>query len=209
MSWVLGLSPDSVCLGCYNQLSVSGVWNEGEAVTWWGGLESWAVADQGSPCEPGKVFELDPLRVRGGRVLQGRASLAGYQAGTCHGSSKVHCPCSLSAGAHALFPYFHSSRRLFTQGIVTSSREQAEQQILKGNLCFAQSVACRVGGKKLDMEIFGTLGTNSVFRMLLQGIWASSSCLITSCVFLWKMPRSQQVWGCATPTNSEDAIPSP
>lgn len=71
MSWVLGLSPDSVCLGCYNQLSVSGVWNEGEAVTRWGGLESWAVADQGSPCEPGKVFELDPLRVRGGRVLQG------------------------------------------------------------------------------------------------------------------------------------------
>ena len=33
MSRVLGLSPDSVCLGCYNQLSVSGVWNEGEAVT--------------------------------------------------------------------------------------------------------------------------------------------------------------------------------
>lgn len=33
MSRVLGLSPDSVCLGCYNQLTVSGVWNEGEAVT--------------------------------------------------------------------------------------------------------------------------------------------------------------------------------
>lgn len=33
LSRVLGLSPNSVCLGCYNQLSVSGVWNEGEAVT--------------------------------------------------------------------------------------------------------------------------------------------------------------------------------
>lgn len=106
----------------------------------------------------------------------------------------------------SLFP---RSRRIFTQGIVTSSREQAEQQILKGNLCFAQSVACRVGGKKLDIKIFGTLGTNSVFRMLLQGIWASSSCLITSCVFSWKMLRSQQVRGCTTPTNSEDATPPP
>ena len=137
------------------------------------------------------------------------ASLAGCQVGTCHGSSKVHCPCSLLAGAHALSPYFHGSRRIFTQGIVTSSREQAEQQILKGNLCFAQSVACRVGGKKLDIKIFGTLGTNSVFRMLLRGIWASFSCLITSCVFLWKMLRSQQVRGCTTPTNSEDTTPPP
>ena len=28
-----GVKSRLVCLGCYNQLSVSGVWNEGEAVT--------------------------------------------------------------------------------------------------------------------------------------------------------------------------------
>ena len=178
-------------------------------VEWRGGSNMMGWAGELGSGRPGK-----PLWTRQGVWTwpfegPGRASLAGYQAGTCHGSSKVHCPCPLSTGAHALSPYFHSSRRLFTQGIVTSSQEQAEQQILKGYLCFAQSVACRVGGKKLDIEIFGTLGTTSVFRMLLQGIWASSSWLITSCMFSWKMLKSQQVWGCTTPTNSEDAIPSP
>lgn len=61
------------------------------------------MADQGSPCGPGKVFELDPLSG------WGLTSLAGCQVGTCHGSSKVHCPCSLLAGAHALSPYFHAA----------------------------------------------------------------------------------------------------
>lgn len=79
----------------------------------------------------------------------------------------------------------------------------------QGKSVLCPKCCCRVGGKKLDIKIFGTLGTNSVFRMLPQGIWASSSCLITSCVFSWKMLRSEQVRGCTTPTNSEDAIPPP
>lgn len=63
----------------------------------------------------------------------------------CQGFLVIRCTRSVSS-------YFHESHRLFVQGIVTSSGEQGEQQILKRSLCFSQSGVCRVGGKELDVR---------------------------------------------------------
>lgn len=108
-------------------------------------------------------------------------NLEGYQAGihhsplkfTSHGKWASHRRCQgflVIRHTCSVSSYFHESHRLFIQGIVTSSGEQAEQQILKRSLCFSQSGVCRVGGKEL--EIFGCWG---------QLVYFAHCCLALGC----------------------------